>query len=69
MTIITDVPDGEWQIYIKGDTFNKVMGAVRDRQMVIDLSTDLKFNHLAQATAAYEVRLCLLPTHPTESLV
>jgi hypothetical protein len=47
-TIITDVPDGEWMVYFRGDTFNKVKGAVRDRQKVVDHAIDLKFNHLAK---------------------
>eukprot|EP00873_Tetraselmis_striata_P015466 jgi/Tetstr1/435730/TSEL_024629.t1 len=29
---ISDVPDGEWILVIKRDSFNKVAGAVRDRQ-------------------------------------
>jgi hypothetical protein len=55
-TIISDVPDGEWQVYIKGDDFNKVSGAVRDRNKLVEHATDLKYNHLAQAVAAYELR-------------
>lgn len=53
--IITDVPDGEWQIYIKDDVFHKVRGAVRDRKMVVSEAADLKVHHLCKATAMFEV--------------
>lgn len=55
-TIITDVPDGEWMVYFRGDNFNKVKGAVRDRQKVVDHATDLKVNHLAKAVSVFELR-------------
>lgn len=53
--IIDDVPDGEWQLYIKGDQFQKVAGAVRNETGVIKYATDVKMLHVAPAVAAYEL--------------
>mmetsp|Transcript_39231 Transcript_39231/g.47511 ORF Transcript_39231/g.47511 Transcript_39231/m.47511 type:complete len:1596 (-) Transcript_39231:688-5475(-) len=40
--IIPDVPDGEWELVIRGDLFNKVSGAIRHRDNVTLTATDLK---------------------------
>ena len=53
--IIDDVPDGEWQLYIKGDQFQKVAGAVRNATGAIKYATDVKMLHVAPAVAAYEL--------------
>jgi len=53
--MIDDVPDGEWQLYIKGDQFQKVAGAVRNATGVIKYATDVKMLHVAPAVAAYEL--------------
>jgi hypothetical protein len=53
--IIDDVPDGEWQLYIKGDQFQKVAGAVRNATGVIKYATDVKMLQVAPAVAAYEL--------------
>ena len=53
--VIDDVPDGEWQLYIKGDQFQKVAGAVRNQSGVTLFSTQVKIQHVAPAVAAYEL--------------
>jgi len=51
---IPDVPDGEWELVVKGDLFNKVGGAVRHRGNVTYYSKRLKYL-AAYAVANYQL--------------
>jgi len=53
--VIDDVPDGEWEIVSKADSFRKVRGAVRDRTLVVSLAASLKKDNLSAAVANYKV--------------
>uniref|UniRef100_A0A061RIA9 Polycystin cation channel family n=1 Tax=Tetraselmis sp. GSL018 TaxID=582737 RepID=A0A061RIA9_9CHLO len=47
---INDVPDGEWVLVIKRDIFNKVAGAVRDKEMLEEEAHVRKISMAVQAS-------------------